>query len=945
MVPAMGQPGEVGSAADPYQRLAAAVREAKAGEPLRAVTVVTSSFAVTRDVLRYLARGDGVANTTVVTTAQLVERIARPLLFPRTALPYPLLHGSVRRVLTEDPGSFASVADQPITVRAVSNASRWLGSHPPLESGEHTRVVAEVLRIHEVASSRQDSRYFRPHEQFEVARSRLDSLGAVIVFLPCELDAARARFLTDVQARAVTIDVDVEAFGTGTRVVHASDADDEVRSVVRLVRDRISAGSPGHRIGVFYGTESPYLESLLRHFGDAGIRVNGPDARGLADGAAARSLLRLLRMDPDAIGRRELLAILAERAVRWTGGDGTALSARQAELLTRKQVAVVGGADWARLDTVESDRPRHETAVLLRDLVENLRADLAAINAVTTWGGAAAAVTSFVTKYFAADGRAAPDHAALLLVAADMENLAGVGPAPSIVSVVEAVEVGLEARVRRRVGESGVGVSIGPIGEGSGRDLDISIVVGMAEGIVPAVRREDPLLPDAVTGESQADQLELQRRSLDLAIRAGRDERILTFPRGSLRGGAEKVPSRWLLATLEELAQRKVSETDWQRDTLGCADIVVVKSFDAGMTRPNSLVGSSPATEAEWRVRAGSSARGDCPIVARAIELRSDRRVGRFTRFTGNVEAAAELVTLLQQPIAPTRLEDWVSSPYLFFMQRILGVSPLDDPDEDMRIDPLGRGNLVHKILEEYVDEIIGGAPGTLERLSEIADTQLVAAAAEAPGWLPQIWQHDARVIRAGVVDWHARDAAERAQGWAPIGVETGFGSDGQAAVELGLELGPMSFLGKVDRIDRHTDGRVRVTDYKTGRADYFKDLVEAEPTANTKKFQLPVYGLFGQTLAGGHPVSARYWFVTEKGGFDSVGYPITDLVIDILRQDLSFCQRSIRSGAFPPRSGALSVAALAELLGKTELDRTWRALRDVPELQELVAIHEGEKL
>ncbi|WP_024794842.1 PD-(D/E)XK nuclease family protein [Tomitella biformata] len=930
--------------ADPYGRLAAAVREAKGGDPLRSVTVVTSSFAVSRDALRYLARHGGVANTSVLTTSQLVEQLARPRMFPRAALPFPILVGSVRRVLTERPGRFEEVADQPITARAVANASRWLGSHPPRTAEGSAPVVTEVLRIHDDASARHAAGYFRPHEQFEAARARLDTLGSTIVFLPCELDPATADFLDEVRARSVTVDQDPADAGSGTMVLHASDADDEVRSVVRLARDRIATGVPGHRIGVFYGSESPYLEALHRHFAAAGITVNGPDARGLADGAAARSLLRLLRMDPDAIARRELLAILAERAVRWTSVDGVRLSARQAEILTRTHIAVVGGPDWARLRTVEPDDHRHETAVLLLDLVESLRADLTTVAAARTWGAASAAVADLIVKYFVAEGRAAPDHAALLFVAQDLENLVGVGPEPSIGTVLEAVEIGVEAGARR-VGEPGVGVTIGPIAEGSGRDLDISVVVGMAEGIVPAVRREDPLLPDSVTGVSQADLLELQRRSLAFAIGAGRRERILTFPRGSLRGGAEKVPSRWLLGTLERLADRKVSESRWREDTENSEGIVVVESFDAGMHNPKRGVGAEPATEAEWLVRAGAAARGECPIIAGATELRADRRFGRFTRFTGNVASAAELITLLSQPIAPTRLEEWVASPYLFFIQRVLGVSPLDDPDEDTRIDPLSRGNLVHKILEDYVAEVIDGAPGSLERLLEIADQQLAAAAEDAPGWLPQVWEHDARIIRAGVAGWHAHDAVERGQGWSPIGVEAAFGADGEAAVSLGLDLGSMGFLGKVDRIDRHTDGRVRVTDYKTGITKDFKGLIESQPTAQTTKFQLPVYGLFGQTLADGSQVLARYWFVTEKGGFDSVGYPITDLVIDTLRRDLSFCQKSIGSGAFPPRSGSYSVAALAELLGKSELENTWRALRAEPALRELVAIHEGDGL
>lgn len=924
---------------DPYARLVEAVRAAKAGKPLRPVTVVTSGFAVARDVLRHLARAGGVANTNVVTSAQLAQSLAQPVLAPRTALPYPLLVGSVRRVLGERPGLFAQVAGEPVTARALATASQWIGGHPPRSAEGFGPVVEEVLRIHAAATSSHGDRHFLPHELFAAATQRLDTLGERIVFLPCEQDPAAAEFLREVGVGTV---VDTDGQATGTLVLHASDADDEVRAIARLVRNRLAAGTPGHRIGVFYGSDTSYLASILAHFDAANISVCGPAARSLADSAAARSLLRLLGMDPHAIGRRELLAVLAERAVRWQGEP--TFSTRQAEILTRKRVPIVGGADWARLRTVAPDERGYDTAQGLLALIESLRSSLGAVTDARSWPDVAAAVAALLNAYFLGSARTAQDTAALLAIAGELAQLDGIGPEPSLPSIIEALELGIEAQ-QRSVGVEGSAVTVGPISDGSGRDLDISIIVGMAEGIVPAVRREDPLLPDAVTGFTQSDQLLLQRRALELAIGAGRKERILSFPRGSLRGGAEKVPSRWLLPTLDALVGSKVSETDWQLDTQGCEQVVVLEAFDAGMRREYPKIGSSAATATEWRVRAQVDESGAAPQIAVVRELRADRLSGRFTRFTGNLAAAAEHIEILDSPLAPTRLEEWVSSPYLFFIQRILRVAPLEDPDEDTQIDPLRRGDLVHQILEDYVKEVIADADGGLPRLLAIGDAWLGAAAAGAPGWLPQVWARDARVIREDLETWHALDVIERAQGWRPLGAESGFGAEGQTPVSLDLEQGAMAFLGKIDRIDRHDDGRIRVTDYKTGGSKYSQDLVEANPTANTTKFQLPVYGLFGRTLAGEADVTARYWFATSKGDFAPIGYPITDHVIEVLRRDLSYCQQSIRAGIFPPRLGSLSVSTLAGLLGAGELNRTWNALRGVPALADLVAIHEGEGL
>ncbi len=52
-------------------------------------------------------------------------------------------------------------------------------------------------------------------------------------------------------------------------------------------------------------------------------------------------------------------------------------------------------------------------------------------------------------------------------------------------------------------------------------------------------------------------------------------------------------------------------------------------------------------------------------------------------------------------------------------------------------------------------------------------------------------------------------EARERADGWRTERVEWKFS----------CPLGGLALSGKIDRIDRHTDGRVRVLDYKTGDA------------------------------------------------------------------------------------------------------------------------------
>ena len=917
-----------------YRAIESAVRRAKAGSALRPVTVVVPGFGAARDVLRHLAAHGGVANTRVETVDQVVDRLAAPLLRPRVALPYPLLEASAQKILDEAPGVFVDVAGQSVTAQAVASASWELSEFASPPVAPANRLVADVLRIHAAVTRAHAGRYFMRHEAYAAACTNLQALGSIVVYAPECASPAHLPVVAALQRHGATVPVADAPLATS--VVHASDADDEVRSVARLVRRHLAEGVPGHRIGVYYGSADPYLRLIDEHFREAGIRVAAPASRSLVDRPAARSLVRLLALDSTTMPRRELLAILAERAVVWADVDGARLRQRAIENITRTIVPIVGGADWDRLAEVPADSWCSESAATLSDLVTSLQRDLRGVHAASTWDVVAERLVALVDRYFAPT----PDAAALRTIAARLGEMVVVAPPPSPRRVAEAMDV----RVRAVVDRSGAaGVAVGQLAAGVGRDLDVCVVVGAAEGMVPAPRRENPLLPGALLGTGPADDIERQRRQFEHTLGSGVRHRVVTFPRGSLRGGAEKVPSRWLLASLAALAGRPVGVTTWQADTAGADAIVGVESFDVATQFAEPRIGVAPASATEWRLRALAEVparrrqeRLSDAVVRAGMQMRSDRLNGRFTRFNGNVSNVAGAIGYFADPVPPTRLEEWVTSPYLFFVRQILGVEALPDPEVATQLDPLSRGNLVHKVLEDYIAGCIAGEPRSLDRLLDIGDDVLASARFAAPGWLPQLWEKDNAVIRRDLIEWYARDNADHAAGWSPVAAEQGFDDVG-----LDLASGPIRFAGKVDRIDHHRDGRVRVTDYKTGSADPYTAQKADSPTGGGRRFQLPVYGLFAQSVGGGD-VAARYWFVSSKAKFTEIGYAITGSVVDSLRAGVGVVHAAIEAGYFPPMPpGTHWQDDLLDLIGEAGLERAWVALGNVPELADFSAIHQ----
>lgn len=86
---------------DLYLELSEAVFRAKAADPLSRVTVIVPSRGAIRDVLQFLARHGGVANTRVLTLDLAVDTLAAPALAPRVPAPFPYLAASVQKVLAD----------------------------------------------------------------------------------------------------------------------------------------------------------------------------------------------------------------------------------------------------------------------------------------------------------------------------------------------------------------------------------------------------------------------------------------------------------------------------------------------------------------------------------------------------------------------------------------------------------------------------------------------------------------------------------------------------------------------------------------------------------------------------------------------------------------------------------------------------------------------------
>ena len=145
------------------------------------------------------------------------------------------------------------------------------------------------------------------------------------------------------------------------------------------------------------------------------------------------------------------------------------------------------------------------------------------------------------------------------------------------------------------MGRLGEGVFVGSGALALGVEFDRMWVCGLAEGVFPAPRRDDPLLADAdreaLGGEmpKRSDRLGDDQRALLAALASTSGARVMCFPRGDLRRSTEHVPSRFLLDTVEALSGARPLGADLP-DAPRCE---AVPSFVHGLT--HAVVPGHPA--------------------------------------------------------------------------------------------------------------------------------------------------------------------------------------------------------------------------------------------------------------------------------------------------------------------------------------------------------------
>jgi ATP-dependent helicase/nuclease subunit B len=981
-----------GHGRDALDALRRVVSTAKADDPLAPVTVLVPSNFVGLSARRALAGGDhgpivgsrpGMAGVTFSTVYRLAELLGSASLAAtgRRPVSTPVIAAGVRQVLEAAPGFFERVAQHPTTERRLVAAHRDLSdldSEELLAVGATSPRAADVVRVHRATRGRLAPDWYNEQDLVEAAintiaggSAAVGDLGAVIVFLPEHLSPLRAAFLRAIALVTPTAVVAALSGSPGAdrsvisslhrlginppsnsppaaapdlAITSVSDADDEVRHVIRGVIDAAREGVAFDRMAIVYASEQPYLRLLHDHLEAAGIARNGAAITTLSESAAGRLLRRLLALPDRDYRREEVAAVFSSPSLRW---HQHTVPSRPWDLISRESGVVKGLPDWQhRLDVHLADtrsaiddfgddpeyegRARHlrrtaEFTESLKAFVDQLATELRRGAGLTGWAQRANWCRRLLDAYLGVDDSwPHAERAALERLHRVLDRLAS----------LDTVEAGADFAVFRRtldlelesglgrVGSFGNGVLVGSVDVTLGLALNRVWVVGLAEGSFPSRVRDDSLLPDREREVVEPLRLRRDRtgdehRHLLAALASvGVDGRAdLLYPRGDLRQSNERAPSRWLVEIAQQLSgDASLSAADL--DSLDAPWLVHTPSFTAGVARSGF-----PSTSQEYELASlvtylrthgtttGHELLNADTSLAHSSHAQAQRSSREFTRFDGNLAALGVAGPISGgRPTSATALETWARCPHQYFVRNLLGVDSLDTPELRVRIDPLSRGTLVHDILESFVQARIaepadrrGWNDDDRHRLHEITNRAFAAVEARGLTGAALYWRRDQLLIRRDLDAFLAIDSERRIeQRLVPVATELGFGIRGRRPVDVQLPDGrSIAVRGSIDLVDETAEGDLVVIDYKTGART---PISEDEPHKNGQKLQLVLYANAARVVLGrpDATVDSRYWHIRAKDKYATAGYVVTPRIEAVVLDAVATIVDGIEQGVFP---------------------------------------------
>jgi ATP-dependent helicase/DNAse subunit B len=219
-----------------------------------------------------------------------------------------------------------------------------------------------------------------------------------------------------------------------------------------------------------------------------------------------------------------------------------------------------------------------------------------------------------------------------------------------------------------------------------------------------------------------------------------------------------------------------------------------------------------------------------------------------------------------------TSFRDYLASPYLYYLRHVLRLSEVTDAPSEL--DAGGFGDLIHSCLGAFGRSQVAGSTDAevIERfLSAELDQTLLSKFGATPPAAILVQRANARARLRAFARWQATHVAEgwgiEHVEWSPSQRELAHGTSPppttpnadsstptSSGVPFDVDGQHVLLIGRIDRIDRHRDGRVLLLDYKTAKDAKSPEKVHQAGRSGERRWvdlQLPLYRRLAMSVAG----------------------------------------------------------------------------------------------
>jgi ATP-dependent helicase/nuclease subunit B len=563
------------------------------------------------------------------------------------------------------------------------------------------------------------------------------------------------------------------------------------------------------------------------------------------------------------------------------------------DLATRELAICKGVAEWRRLrrynhrdlelrQISDDDEPRviriaAKQLASLGDIVETLVADLVQLPPQASWQEYAVAWKTLLKKYLGIAPGAemtapsvGPEPGAEILCVLD--QLAGLDSVENRVALndfTHTFQHWLERSSATDDRRNRDGVMVLNAAAARGLSFRALFVLGMNEGVFPRTIREDAFLRDRDREVLERDlgykvsqklaAFDEEKLLFTLLVGAARERLYCSFQRSD-DSGRVLAPS-WYVDELK----RALNGNGRKSETTSIPRSITEKTAKPPFDRQDLLL------PAELAIRLTLDAQDPTPLIEACAALPKLYKQGR--KVVAEIDQSSDHLLgydgvldkfdsywkhFSERGLSPTALESYARCPFQFFVRHVLGLEPLDRPEETLGPSPAEFGELGHEILNAFYRALIDGGYFAGKAATVDVETTLQAVAARAfaeyeennPIGYPLAWESlkDGLVQLLGQVI--AQDLNELSQsGFAPVSLETGV--TGRLPADWPEPLKGLAIRGRMDRIDR-SDAGLRVIDYKFkfGASPATQDKNLLRSALRGERLQPPFYVLLAERWA-----------------------------------------------------------------------------------------------